>query len=74
MLDGGFSDWKVLLGLELTDPGFDQSVLSEFRDRLMADRAPTTVPFPVTVGLSSPRDCSAASARWLPNWPTGGAV
>ena len=28
-------DWKYLLGLELTDPGFDQSVLSEFRERLL---------------------------------------
>lgn len=27
-------DWKYLLGLELTDVGFDFSVLSEFRDRL----------------------------------------
>src|SRR5919199_6422480 len=25
-------DWKYLLGLELTDPGFDHSVLCEFRD------------------------------------------
>jgi transposase len=32
-------DWKYLLGLELTDPGFDFSVLSEFRDRLLAGRA-----------------------------------
>jgi transposase len=24
-------DWKYLLGLELTDPGFDASALSEFR-------------------------------------------
>jgi transposase len=29
-------DWKYLLGLELTDGGFDFSVLSEFRDRLLA--------------------------------------
>lgn len=29
-------DWKYLLGLELEDPGFDFSVLSEFRDRLIA--------------------------------------
>jgi len=29
-------DWKYLLGLELTDPGFDFSVLSEFRARLLA--------------------------------------
>lgn len=28
-------DWKYCLGLELTDPGFDRSVLSEFRDRLI---------------------------------------
>ena len=28
-------DWKYLLGLELTDEGFDFSVLSEFRDRLI---------------------------------------
>jgi len=28
-------DWKYALGLELTDPGFDASVLSEFRGRLL---------------------------------------
>lgn len=28
-------DWKYALGLELEDPGFDHSVLSEFRDRLV---------------------------------------
>ena len=28
-------DWKYALGLELTDPGFDFSVLSEFRARLI---------------------------------------
>src|SRR2546423_528432 len=32
-------DWKYLLSLELTDPGFDFSVLSEFRDRLLAGSA-----------------------------------
>jgi transposase len=32
-------DWKYLLGLELSDPGFYFSVLSEFRDRLLAGRA-----------------------------------
>ena len=32
-------DWKYLLGLELTDPGFDASVLSEFRTRLVTGRA-----------------------------------
>ncbi|WP_414553534.1 IS1182 family transposase [Anabaena sp. CCY 0017] len=29
-------DWKYALSLELTDPGFDFSVLSEFRDRLIS--------------------------------------
>jgi transposase len=32
-------DWKYLLGLELTDPGFDYSVLSEFRARLSQQQA-----------------------------------
>jgi transposase len=32
-------DWKYLLGLELTDPGFDFSVLCEFRTRLLAGTA-----------------------------------
>jgi len=32
-------DWKYLLSLDLTDPGCDFSVLSEFRDRLLAGSA-----------------------------------
>jgi transposase len=32
-------DWKYLLGLDLTDPGFDHSVLCEFRSRLLAGSA-----------------------------------
>ncbi len=32
-------DWKYALALELTDPGFDASVLSEFRSRLIAGNA-----------------------------------
>ena len=35
----GRIDWKYALGLELTDPGFDASVLSEFRGRLVAGGA-----------------------------------
>ena len=31
----GRIDWKYALGLELADPGFDFSVLSEFRARLI---------------------------------------
>ncbi len=32
-------DWKYVLGLDLTDPGFDFTVLSEFRARLTAQEA-----------------------------------
>ena len=32
-------DWKYLLGLTLTDPGFHFSALSAFRDRLLAGEA-----------------------------------
>ncbi|MGW5695573.1 transposase, partial [Streptomyces asiaticus] len=32
----GRIDWKYALGLQLADPGFNFSVLSEFRDRLIA--------------------------------------
>jgi transposase len=32
-------DWKYVLGLELTDAGFDYSVLSEFRARLVTGSA-----------------------------------
>ena len=35
----GRIDWKYALSLELTDPGFDASVLSEFRSRLVAGSA-----------------------------------
>jgi transposase len=35
----GRIDWKYALALEITDPGFDASVLSEFRDRLIAGSA-----------------------------------
>jgi len=34
-------DWKYVLSLQLTDPGFDFSVLSEFRTRLLAGGAET---------------------------------
>jgi transposase len=37
-------DWKDLLGLELTDPGFDHSVLCEFRARLLAGSAEERLP------------------------------
>jgi transposase len=34
-------DWKYSLGLELTDPGFDFSLLSEFRTRLVEEDGET---------------------------------
>ena len=37
----GRIDWKYALGLELADPGFDASVLTEFRERLVAGQAET---------------------------------
>jgi transposase len=35
----GRIDWKYALALELTDPGFDHTVLSEFRSRLVAGKS-----------------------------------
>lgn len=35
----GRIDWKYLLCLDLTDPGFDHTVLSEFRTRLVTGSA-----------------------------------
>jgi len=35
----GRIDWKYALSLELTDPGFDSTVLSEFRTRLVVGSA-----------------------------------
>ena len=35
----GRIDWKYALGLELTDPGFDHTVKSEFRSRLVQGQA-----------------------------------
>lgn len=32
-------DWKYLLGLELTDPGFDFTLLHDFRDRILVKAA-----------------------------------
>ncbi len=35
----GRIDWKYALSLELTDPGFDYTILSEFRERLIKQEA-----------------------------------
>jgi transposase len=36
-------DWKYALGLELTDSGFDHTVLSEFRSRLVQGKLELTL-------------------------------
>ncbi|MEU7363457.1 MULTISPECIES: transposase [Streptomyces] len=75
----GRLDWKYLLGLELelADPGFDHSVLTEFRDRLIAgdagikllDRVPsrpprsTACPRQVAVLVRTPRSCCLPRGR-----------
>lgn len=40
----GRIDWKYLLGLELADPGFDESRLCEFRKRRVARGSRTPSP------------------------------
>lgn len=56
----GRIDWKYLLGLELTDPGFDASVLSEFRGRLVAAGAEAQI---LETLLALCRDKGLLSAR-----------
>jgi IS5 family transposase len=46
-------DWKYALGLELTDTGFDYTVLSEFRTRLVAGQAGQQVLDTVLAAASS---------------------
>ena len=53
-------DWKYVLGLELTDPGFDYSVLSEFRARLLAGGAEERL---LDVLLERLRSCGLLKAR-----------
>lgn len=49
----GRIDWKYALGLELSDPGFHYSVLSEFRQRLVSQGAERTL-------LEAVLDCCTA--------------
>ena len=55
-------DWKYVLGLELTDPGFHHTVLSEFRTRLVTGEAEqllldTLLTLARTQGLLKAREC-----------------
>jgi len=58
-------DWKYLLGLELSDPGFDFSVLCEFRDRLLAGGAQERLLERV---LEVARELGVLKARGLLTW------
>ena len=53
-------DWKYALSLELTDPGFDFSVLSEFRGRLVAGAAEQLL---LDRMLERFRECGLVKAR-----------
>lgn len=58
----GHIDWKYALSLELTDPGFDASVLSEFRTRLIAGGAEETL-FDLMLDLFRARKLLKARGR-----------
>jgi len=51
----GRTDWKYALGLELGDPGFDSTVLSEFSERAWCKALPSR--------CSSMRSCGSARLR-----------
>ena len=59
-------DWKYLLGLELTDPGFDHSVLCEFRSRLLEGSAEERL----LASCSRPARRAACSRRAAGSAPT----
>lgn len=68
-------DWKYLLGLPLADPGFDSTVLSEFRSRLVAGAGEELLMNAVLEVASSHRllKAGAASARIPPtSWQLSG--
>jgi transposase len=53
-------DWKYALSLELPDPGFDHTVLSEFRTRLVAGQAEQLL---LETLLTRVRECGLLKAR-----------
>jgi transposase len=56
-------DWKYLLGLELTDQGFDSSVLSEFRSRLAESGSAQALLFDAVLDRLAAADLLAAGGR-----------
>jgi transposase len=63
-------DWKYALRLELTDPGFDASVLSAFRGRLLAGSAEFLLFDPLLTRCRDRQLISDVAARLTP--PKGG--
>ena len=61
-------DWKDALGLELTDPGFDDTVLSEFRTRLIAGEGEHLLLETMLTSLQE-RGCSKDGANTAPTLP-----
>lgn len=59
----GRVDWKYLLGLELTDQGFDSSVLSEFRGRLVESGAAEVLLFESVLDRLRAADLLAPGGR-----------
>ncbi|MAU11454.1 MAG: IS5/IS1182 family transposase [Anaerolineaceae bacterium] len=55
-------DWKYALSLELSDPGFDYSVLTEFRQRLLQHQAETQL-FERLLEVLQSHDLLIASGR-----------
>ena len=55
-------DWKYALSLELTDPGFDHTVLSEFRTRLVAGQQAEPLLSASDTFLASPGYANVASS------------
>lgn len=59
-------DWKYALSLPLTDPGFDASVLSEFRSRLVAGGVEQQFLDTMLEGWRPPESTGAAADRLHP--------
>lgn len=59
----GRVDWKYLLGLELTDQGFDSSVLSEFRSRLAETGSAQSLLFNAVLDRLAAADLLGAGGR-----------
>ena len=59
----GRIDWKYALGQSLTDPGFDHTVLSEFRSRLVDGNAEMLLLDTLLSDLREQRDLIKARGR-----------